>query len=249
MPEQQRIIMEYGFRPVNPNVELAFPFEQQYGVSLAGPANVLDVPDPAVIDAVQDSWEFVKKQADIMLVIDTSGSMEEDDKLNQAVEAALAFIESTEPTNRVGLAIFDDTYRVLVDLDVLEGNRSELVQELERLTPGGRTTLYNAISETVDIMEDLKDPTRIRAVVLLSDGEDTCDGSFGRCISLDEAVVRIESTESTRNPVIVVPVGYGNITTDLERVLDDIAGASNTIWVPGNPDNIQDLLELISSFF
>jgi Ca-activated chloride channel family protein len=238
--------MEYGFRPVNPDVELAFPFEEQYGVTIAGPTNVLDVPDPAVIDAIQDSWEFVKKQADIMLVIDTSGSMEEDDKLDQAVEAALAFIESTEPTNRVGLAIFDDTYRVLVDMEVLESNRSDLIEELEDLTPGGRTTLYNAISETVDIMDELDDTSRIRAVVLLSDGEDTCDGSFGRCISLDEAVERIESTESSRNPVIVVPVGYGNISSDLERVLDDIAGASNTIWVPGNPDTIQDLLQLIA---
>lgn len=249
LPEQQQIIMEYGFRPVNPDVELAFPFEEQYGVTLAGPATVLDVPEPAVIDAIQDSWEFVKKQADIMLVIDTSGSMEDDDKLEQAVEAALAFIDSTEPTNRVGLAVFDDNYRVLVELDVLESNRSDLIDELEDLDPGGRTTLYNAIVETVDIMDELEDDNRIRAVVLLSDGEDTCDDDYVDCVSLDEVVERIEKSESDRNPVVVVPVGYGNITSELERVLDDIAGASNTIWVPGNPDNIQDLLQLISSFF
>ncbi len=249
LPEQQQIIMEYGFRPVNPSVELAFPFEEQYGVTREGPTTVLDVPDPSVIDAIQDSWSFVKKQADIMLVIDTSGSMEEDDKLDQAVQAALAFIDSTEPTNRVGLAVFDDTYRVLVDLDVLEGNRSELIEELEDLEPGGRTTLYNGIVETLDIMEDLKEENRIRAVVLLSDGEDTCDTGFGSCLSLNEAVERIEGEEEERNPVVVVPVGYGNISSELERVLDDIAGASNTIWIPGNPDNIQGLLELISSFF
>jgi hypothetical protein len=35
----------------------------------------------------------------------------------------------------------------------------------------------------------------------------------------------------------------------LERVLEDLAGASNTNWIPGNPENIQSLLELISSFF
>src|SRR5690606_26027109 len=66
MPAQQQIIMEYGFRPVNPAVELGFPFEEQYGVTRQGPTTVLDVPEPAVIDAIQDSWEFVKKQADIM---------------------------------------------------------------------------------------------------------------------------------------------------------------------------------------
>lgn len=249
LPEQQQIIMGFGFRPVNPTVELAAPFEIENGVTREGPTAVLDVPEPAVIDAIQDSWEFVKKQADIMLLIDTSGSMEDDGKLEQAVQAALAFVQNTEPTNRVGLATFDGAYRVLVDLDVLESNRSDLIDELEDLTPGGRTTLYNGIVETLNIMEDLKDEGRIRAIVLLSDGEDTCDGDFGRCISLDEAIEQIESTESDRNPVVVVPVGYGNISTDLERVLDDIADASNTIWIPGNPDNIQGLLELISSFF
>lgn len=249
MPEQQQIIMEYGFRPVNPDVELAFPFEEQYGVTSEGPTTVLDVPEPAVIDAIQDSWEFVKKQADIMLVIDTSGSMEENAKLEQAAEAAIAFLDNTELTNRVGLAIFDDTFRILVELDVLETNRSRLITQIQGLTPGGRTTLYNAIVETVDIMDQFDDDNRIRSVVLLSDGEDTCDVSITNCVSLSEVVDRIETTESARNPVIVVPVGYGNITSDLERVLDDIAGASNTIWIPGNPDNIQELLQLISSFF
>lgn len=249
MPAQQEIIMSFGFRPVNPDVELGFPFEEQFGVTREGPLNVLDVPEPAVIDAIQDSWEFVKKQADIMLVIDTSGSMEDDNKLEQAIEAALAFIDNTGPTNRVGLATFDDVYRVLVPLDVLETNRSEIIDEIEDLDAGGRTTLYNGIVETVELMQDLDDSNRIRAVVLLSDGEDTCDTGIGNCESLNDAVRVIEAAESDRNPVIVVPVGYGNITSELERVLDDLADASNTVWISGAPENIQELLELISSFF
>ncbi|MEL6525782.1 MAG: VWA domain-containing protein, partial [Chloroflexota bacterium] len=249
MPEQQQIIMSYGFRPVNPAVELAFPFEEQYGVTREGPATVLDVPEPAVIDAIQDSWDFVKKQADIMLLIDTSGSMEDDDKLKQAIAAALAFLDETEPSNRVGLATFDDTFQVRVELDVLEINRSALEDTLNSLTAGGRTTLYDAIADTVDIMNESDAENRIRAVVLLSDGEDTCEAGGTDCLSLEGAIEAIESTESSRNPVIVVPVGYGDISTDLERVLDDIADASNTIWIPGNPDNIESLLQLISSFF
>jgi Ca-activated chloride channel homolog len=249
MPEQQTLLMSYNFRPVNPDVVLGFPFEEQYGVIPdASAITVLDVPEPRVIDAIQSSWEFVKKQADILLLIDTSGSMDEDDKIGQAREAALAFIEATDRTNRVGLAVFDDNVRVIVPIDVLEINRSELVDEIEDLDAGGRTVLYNAIVESVDLMEDLDNGEgRIRAIVLLSDGEDTCDE--GRCFELDDAVEAIESTEDELNPVILVPVGYGEITTDLERILEDLAGASNTNWIPGNPDNIQSLLELISSFF
>jgi Ca-activated chloride channel homolog len=248
MPEQQTMLMSYGFRPVNPDVALGFPFEEQYGVQPdASQITVLDVPDPRVIDAVQGSWEFVKKQADILILIDTSGSMEEDDKIEQAKQAALAFIEATDPTNRVGLAVFDDDFRLLVPIDILETNRSRLEREIERINADGRTVLYNAIVESIEIMEDLEGEGRIRAVVLLSDGEDTC--SDGRCFSLDDALEAIQSTDDQLNPVILVPVGYGDISTDLERVLEDLASASNTNWISGDPDNIQNLLQLISSFF
>lgn len=247
MPEQQQVIMSFGFRPVNPDVELASPFEAQYGVNIDGQINVLDVPEPAVINEIQESWSFVKKQADIMLVIDTSGSMEEGGKLDQAKEAALAFLDSTELTNRVGLAEFYDIYTVLVEPDILEVNKSALQTAINNLEPGGRTTLYNAIVESVDSMQNMSGDNRIRAVVLLSDGEDTCED--GNCASLNTAVAAIEASGDNRNPVIVVPVGYGNISTELERVLDQLADASNTIWIPGDPDNIQGLLELISSFF
>jgi hypothetical protein len=96
-------------------------------------------------------------------------------------------------------------------------------------------------------MQNLDGGGRIRAVVLLSDGEDTCSAT--QCASIDNAVTAIEASKNDLNPVIVVPVGYGNISSQLERILDQLAKASSTIWIPGDPDNIQGLLELISSFF
>jgi len=75
LPAQQEYIMGFGFRPVNPDVELGFPFTEENGVTIEGPSTVLDVPDPEVIVAIQESWTFVKKQADILILIDISGSM------------------------------------------------------------------------------------------------------------------------------------------------------------------------------
>ncbi|MGB1285332.1 MAG: VWA domain-containing protein [Aggregatilineales bacterium] len=245
--EQQELIMGYGFRPVNPDVEIGLPFTEENGVSIDDALNVpqLDVPDPAVIASVQESWEFVKKQADIMLVIDVSGSME-GEKLENAKAAAQAFIENTGLTNRVGLAAFAERVEVLVELDILENNKSDIAAAINRLQAGGGTALYNATVDTVGLMSDLPDSDRIRALILLSDGEDTCQGD---CRGRSDAVTAIEASSNALNPVIVVPVGYGDISVQLERELGALANASNTIWVPGNPDNINELLELISSFF
>ena len=98
----QQKVMESGFRPTNPAVAVGYPISTDLGVDPNQPATVLDVPDPEVVAAVQSSWQFVKKQADVLLVIDTSGSME-GAKIDQAKEAAQAFLNNMPSQNRVGL--------------------------------------------------------------------------------------------------------------------------------------------------
>lgn len=245
LPDQQTLIMSYGFRPVNPSVQLGFPFEEQYGVTQAGPSTILDVPSPDVIVAIQNSWEFVKKPADILLLIDISGSMAQENKLDQAKQAALAFLDQMDSNNRVGLAVFSDTTRTLVPLDSLETNMVALRRSIELLGPEGGTALYDALTETVQVMNAETDADRIRAVVLLSDGEDTQSVRY----RLEDVENSIRATRNQLNPVIVIPVGYGSLNDSLIRVLQRIASASNTTWQSGDPSNINRVLELISSFF
>jgi len=240
--ENQEYIMSFGFRPVNPDVELGFPFEEQYGVTVEGPTTVLDVPEPDVIAAIQESWAFVKKQADVMLVIDVSGSMAEDNKLESAKEAALFFLDNMEVTNRVGLAIFSDTTQVRLELDILESNKEQLQSHINNLDAEGGTALYDGVINVVNVMNELEAEDRIRAVILLSDGEDTASAS-----TLDLAIQSIEVSYDSINPVIVIPVAYGQ-NADI-RSLDRIAGASNTTRQSGDPQSIQKVLEILSSFF
>lgn len=245
MPAQQEVIMSFGFRPANPAVPFGFPFEEAYGVTREGPPTVLDVPDPAVVSEIQESWAFVKKQADIMLVIDVSGSMAQQGKIDQAKQAALAFLDTVEGTNRIGLAVFSSEARILVPLDVVENNVSRMREAINGLVADGGTALYDSLIQITGIMDELPESNRIRAIILLSDGEDTSSNKS----QLPDVIRAIEASYNDLNPVIVVPVGYGTLSTDLERVLKAIADSSNTIWIQGNPDNIRELLELISSFF
>jgi Ca-activated chloride channel homolog len=239
----QRAVMESGFRPANPDVEIGFPFVEENGVDPAGPATVLDVPDADVIAAIQQSWAFVKKQADILLVIDISGSMESDNKIGQAREAALTFLENMEPTNRVGLVFFSDDVDFRIDIDDYETNAQQLRSNIQSLRTIGGTELYMAVRDAVKAMSETEDEGRIRAVVILSDGQDT--GEHG--ITLNDAVSTIAESRNTLNPVIVIPVAYGS-DADI-NALNTIARASNTRVVSGDPENIGAVLELISSFF
>ena len=91
-------------------------------------------------------------------------------------------------------------------------------------------------------MNALEDEDRIRAVILLSDGEDT-----ESAMTLDQSIQSIEASYDSINPVIVIPVAYGQNASI--RTLDRIAMASNTTRQSGDPQSIQKVLEILSSFF
>jgi Ca-activated chloride channel family protein len=240
-PVVQEQVLANGFRPVNPDVPLGYPFVEELGVDPNQPLTVLEVPEPAVLAEIQQSWNFVKKQADIWLVIDVSGSMF-GDKIDQAKAAALAFVERTESQNRVGLIVFSSRAQVVVPLDRVESNRPALREAINRLQADGDTALYDALVESVDLLRENSPEDRILAIVLLSDGADTASSR-----SRQDVIRILEDERLTDNPVVVIPIAYG---ADADTsVLQAIARASNTRLQSGDPDEITTLLELISSYF
>jgi len=246
-PIQQKV-MENGFRPANPNVAIGYPIALELGVDPNQPATVLDLPDPEVIAAVQASWQLVKKQADVLLVIDTSGSMTGffgwGDKLEQAKDAANTFLDNVPAQNRVGLVSFGGNVTLLTPLASFESNQAELRDKVTNLSASGDTRLYDAIQESLEMLKEAADQEgeRMQAVVVLSDGKDTSSR-----IPLRRVVELINASRDDRNPVIVVPVGYGSGADT--GALNDIAQASATRVQSGEPENIQQVFEIISSYF
>jgi Ca-activated chloride channel family protein len=241
-PIQQKV-MENGFRPVNPNVTVGYPIATELGVDPNKPTTVLDVPDPEVVAAVQSSWQFVKKQADVLMVIDTSGSME-GDKMDQAREAAKIFVQNMPSQNRVGLVAFDSIVDLRVPVASAEGNQGDIIAQIDSLYADGDTALYDAILKSTEFLRQSRDgeDDRIQAVIVLSDGQDTASQ-----VTLQQVVAQIQEGREDRNPVIVIPVAYGG-DADI-NALNSIARASATRVQSGNPEDIESLLELISSYF
>ena len=242
-PTVQQAIMAQGFRPANPDVQLGFPFVAENGVDPTQPKTILNSPSPDVIASIQQSWSFVKKQADIMLLIDVSGSMSNDGKIDQARDAALAFLKNMEPTNRVGLTIFNDQVEVRVPLGNFESTQEQLTSHIKSLRASGGTELYEAVRDTAKTLTDETESNRIRAIVLLSDGADT--GSNG--VVLNDAVNALLASHNSLNPVIFIPVAYG-ADADI-NALNALARASNTKVQSGDPKSILGVLQIISSYF
>ncbi|RME46248.1 MAG: extracellular solute-binding protein, partial [Caldilineae bacterium] len=231
--EVQRKVLESGFRPVNPNVPIGYPIVPELGVDPNQPATVLDEPEPEVIAAVQASWQYVKKQADILLVMDVSGSMR-GSKIDQAREAARAFLDNMPSQNRVGLLQFNQDVNLIVPLASAEGAGANVRQAIDTLQAAGDTALYDAILQAMEVVRQGDDASadRIKAIVVLSDGQDTA--SFN---ALNDVITAINAARSDRNPVLVIPVAYGG-DADI-NALNAIARASSTKVQSGDPKDIQ----------
>lgn len=266
----QRRIMQEGFRPVNPDVALEAPFTAVNGVDPAGPASTLSVPEADSVIAIQETWDLVKKKTDVMLLVDVSGSMQ-GERIDQAREGIRILMQNMKSSNRVGMMSFSHIVTFWNPLDFVESNINSILlhatgenpmsdgsyQPTVRDAPfhnfymqaDGGTSLYTATRLAIDALDVMSDDAdRIRVVLLLSDGEDTCDSEG--CSSLEEVISKIERTYDTPNPVIVIPIAYAlGENREALRALEDIAEASGTRVVSGDPATILDVLTLLSGYF
>lgn len=235
--EIQKSVMAAGFRPVDLSIKLADPFIKELGVDPLQPTTTIDVPSTETIAAIQTSWQYVKKQADIALVIDVSGSME-GDKIEQARSAAQRFLDLLPPQNRVTLITFNDVIMQQNELAPFEQVEGQVRSQIDGMVATGGTALYDAVAAAADFL-DQGEGNRIRAIVVLSDGQDT-----GSMTSLND-LTQLDRGE--QNPLLIFPVAYGG-DADISS-LNTIARTSSTKVISGDESGIQQLFELLSSYF
>ena len=108
----------------------------------------------------------------VALLLDSSASMEDKMKTTQA--AALEFVESLRPQDRVQVVDFDSRVDVVVPFT---NSRADLEKAIRSLVAGGSTSLYNAIYISLKELKKTEarsvEDQRRQAIIVLSDGEDT----------------------------------------------------------------------------
>lgn len=104
---------------------------------------------------------------DVMLVIDTSGSMT-GEPLERAKEAAEEFLATLDSRSRVALVTFGSSPRIISGFT---SNRADLTARVRGLEAGGETALYDAIVVAAELGRTTAQ--NLAGIVVLSDGGDT----------------------------------------------------------------------------
>ncbi len=242
-PAQQQLITEQGFRPVSADTPLSQWFDPQYGVTVEGPTSIFAHPSQPILADIQNSWLTVQKPSDIVFVIDVSGSMAQDARLDQVKLATLRFLSGVQPNTRVGIISFSTDVVTEVELTPYIGNEGVFDEAIASLKADGETALFRAILTGIEEMDAVSGDGRIRIIIVLTDGENTDDSTIRQDI-----LPVISDIRDSSSPIFIVPVYYGD--QDSPRALRDmiaISDASGVSIVTANPDNIVELLDQVGS--
>lgn len=241
--EQQEKAIPFGFRPGAVDVPIAAPIDATNGVDPQEPKTTLEVPSANVMDAVLRMWRNNKKTAHVTLVLDVSGSMEDERKMDNAREGSLLLVEQLHDADEFTLVPFNDEVAIPLEAASLKNERQTANTKIRGLYAGGGTALYDAIDVAYQrqLARRAQDRDKITSIVVLSDGADR-DSK----LSLDDLVSRIRFDNETRT-IRVFTIGYGRDAN--KDILEKIADATHAKYYEGNPQNIRAILREIATFF
>jgi Ca-activated chloride channel family protein len=234
---------KYGFRPANQSAAPTGLVSAKYGANPAEPKVVLGLPEPKVLGKIKALWHQDRRPANIMLVLDNSGSMGDNNKIEQARAGLHQFLTQTSSNDRVGLIKFSSNITQLVPIAPMSTNRAILNSAIDHIFPEDQTRLYDAVAAGVNAVAALKDTSRINAVVLLTDGLDNQSS-----LSLGGLVGQLRGqTQSEAGQIRVFDIAYGSDAD--QHGLQQIADATGGKEFSADPTNVQTVYQSISSFF
>lgn len=241
--EQQAKAIPFGFRPASTEVQIGAPIDAAHGVDPMQPKTTLEVPHVEVMNAILRLWQQNKKHANVTLVFDTSGSMEEGRKLENAREGAQQLVQMLGDGDEFSFLPFNASPRWALRNTPIRTGRSEASQRVGGVFAEGGTALYDAIATAYDahLASSQADREKISAIVVLTDGDDTDSN-----LPLDDLLTKIRF-DNERHTIRVFTIAYGdNAKTD---VLQKIADATEAKFYKGDQQNIRSVLREISTFF
>ncbi|MEU4570250.1 extracellular solute-binding protein [Micromonospora sp. NPDC023956] len=209
-------------------------------------------PDPTVVKAIRTGWGTLRKKANILVAVDTSGSMNakigDQTRFQVATRAAAKGFGLLNSEDQVALWSFSSEtgqrpkapYSEEVRLSAFD--QKTLTKELNGLHVEGGTALYATVRAAHRHMLDNYDESRINAVVVLTDGQN----EYNRDNNLDR-LLRDVALDPNR-PIKIFCIAFDEKSDfgTLDRIAKASAGKAFDARDPAKIDDA--FVKLVSSF-
>jgi Ca-activated chloride channel family protein len=177
---------------------------------------------------------------DVVFVLDTSGSMQEQGKIDQARRALRYCVQRLDPQDRFGLIDFSTDVRFFKDnlSPANDANKNEALEYIKNLKARGGTALEEALVSALKMRSE-PDPKRSFQVVFLTDGEPTIGTTDPDAILKNAA----KASEGKGARVFVFGVGADVNAPLLDKIAETQRGDREYV-LPG-----EDIEISMSSFY
>jgi Ca-activated chloride channel family protein len=233
--EAQRLAVSSGLRPANN----AIPADalQEFGVELSQPETVFGEPSVETLFAVQELWQAARKDVNLVMLLDVSGSMA-GRKMDNMREAAIQFVAQMGDDDYLSVIAFASQPFAVVKYQQVGAAREEIVAAIEGLRAEGDTSLYDAIGDGALLLQDTATAETTNALVVLTDGLDTISYRYDQ----ESAVAALAPTGAT-----VFAIAYGSDADEV--LLENIALQANGNYFRGDEASIAAIYEEMSAAF
>lgn len=204
------------------------------------------IPSPDVSESIIDQFLTTKRKATVIVVIDTSGSMNQDNRIGTATAATAEFIRRLAPEDRIGLVTFSDDVQAAFPVASVEDRGEDTAGRVLSLIADGGTNLHGAICAAADIVrtqqaeDSLAGDNRLYGIVLLSDGENT-SGQISETRMFQECLARGEGEEGPK----VFAISFGGEADS--ALLQRLAQETNGVMFTADPASIGGVYLRISA--
>ena len=237
--EGQRLALENGLRPVNQQVPLGAPLDEAHGVDLSQPAVIFDQAGVNATYAVQDLWQSSRKAVNLVMLLDTSGSMS-GDKLASVQDAAVQFINQMGDKDYLTLIEFSGSRpQTLIEHALIANDRDQAALTIRRLTATGKTPLYDALGYGAQVIDRTNSTQTSNVMVVLSDGMDTSSQQYSFDDQLIQTVIANDTT--------IFTIAYGSDAD--QELLNDLATKANGTFYLGDEASIAEIYDAMSAAF
>lgn len=161
----------------------------------------------------------------MMLLCDTSGSMEEQNKLESVKKSVNLLLSLLSPDDRISLATFSDNSKIILSRATPSNEDRQAIQyRVESLRPDGSTNLSAGLLEVRRLVEDAASG-RKQGVILLTDGH----ANVG-VIKEDELVRIARLLEAEQAGLTLTSVAYGvDHNSDLLTQIAQVGGGAYNV--------------------
>jgi Ca-activated chloride channel family protein len=162
-----------------------------------------------------------RPKANIVFLLDVSGSMDEPNKLPLVKESIRMLVEQLGENDKIAMAVYAGAAGC-----VLEGTRGDkqdmILQAIENLQAGGSTNGGQGIQLAYDLARDNFVAGGINRVILCTDGD------FNVGVTSTEALVELVE-ENAKSKIFLTVLGYGMGNTN-DAMMEQISNRGNGVY-------------------